>query len=59
MKKNAIDTNDRLKKFCNQKNIASNTNINNKNVAEYYLHLTEKSNSMVAQNFIRYLQSRS
>ena len=58
--KGLIDTNNRLKNVCSYKNIdfIENTNINEGHLGVKKLHLNKEGNSMLAQNFFRYLRCK-
>ena len=58
--KEVLDTNARLKNFCNQKNIDYIDYINFKedHLGIKKLHLDKRGNSVFAQNLLRYLPSK-
>ena len=57
--KTVQDTNSRLKNYCSQKNIDSiqNSNIMEEHLSIKKLHLNKKGNSLLANNFLKYLRS--
>ena len=57
--KTVQDTNSRLKNYCSQKNIDSiqNSNIIEEHLSIKKLHLNKKGNSLLANNFLKYLRS--
>ena len=58
--KGVLDTNARLRNFCNQKNIdyIDNTNIKEDHLGNKKLHLNKRGNSAFPQNLLRYLRSK-
>ena len=57
--KTVQDTNSRLKNYCSQKNIdfIQNSNIMEEHLGIKKLHLNKKGNSLLANNFLKYLRS--
>ena len=57
--KTVQDTNSRLKIYCSQKNIdfIQNSNIMEEHLGVKKLHLNKKGNSLLANNFLKYLRS--
>ena len=57
--KTVQDTNSRLKIYCTQKNIdfIQNSNIMEEHLGVKKLHLNKKGNSLLANNFLKYLRS--
>ena len=57
--KNVTDINSRLKNYCQQKhlNFIDNSNIMEEHLGNRKLHLNERGNSVLANNFIKYLRS--
>ena len=55
--KTVQNTNSRLKNYCSQKNIdfIQNSNIMEEHLGIKKLHLNKKGNSLLANNFLRYL----
>ena len=58
--KEVLDTNPRLRNFCNQNNLdyINNTNIKEHHQGNKELHLNKRGNSVLAQNLLRYLRSK-
>ena len=57
--KTVQDANSQLKNYCSQKNIdfIQNTNIMEEHLGIKKLHLNKKGNSLLANNFLKYLRS--
>ena len=57
--KTVQDTNSRLKNYCSQKNIdfLQNSNTIQEHLGIKRLHLNKKGNSLLANNFLKYLRS--
>ena len=58
--KEVLDTNARLRNFCNQKSIdhINNTNIKENHMSIKKLHINKRDNLVFAQDLLRYLQSK-
>ena len=57
--KNVVETNARLKYYCSQKTLdyIENTNMKEKHLGIKKLYLNKRGNSLLATNFLRYMQS--
>ena len=53
-----VETNQRLKNFCKQKNIdfADNSNIMEEHFGSKKLHLSKRGNSILAKNILKFLR---